>query len=229
MSVAALLVVVSTARAGGVLVLDVPGANDDCCAQKVVTLLEAQPFAAGVAADPATHRACVRLREGASVDEAALRGALASAGYPVQALARADACPDGLAPGAAREPWARFPDLDVKVVSRGEAFALRETRAASKYTVFDYGAPWCAPCFAVADSLAGYLRAHADSAVRVAWLDTPDARASFALPVAREHLSYATGLPWFVVLSPDGKKIYEGGEVAEATGAVDKHRARAKK
>ncbi len=213
----------------GVLVVDVPGANDDCCAQKVVSLLQSLPFAAQVAADPARTQACVTVREGVAVDEAALRRTLTDGGYPVTAVRTADACPDGMGASNAREPWARFPDLDVKVVSRGEAFALADARVADRYTVLDFGAPWCAPCFSVADTLAAYLRTHADTAVRVAWLDTADARASFALPVARQHLAYATGLPWLVVLDPAGKKVYEGGDAAAALAAVDKHRTKARK
>jgi thiol-disulfide isomerase/thioredoxin len=212
-----------------VLVVDVPGANDECCAQKVVTLLQSLPFAATVAADPASGQACVVLRAGVPTDDGLLQRTLADGGYPVRTLTTADVCPAALGGGGPREPWARFPDLDVKVVSRGEAFAVADVRAPGKYTLMDFGAPWCAPCFGVADTLAAYLRVNTDTAVRVAWLDTADARASFALPVARQHLAYATGLPWILVLGPDGKKLFEGGEVAAALRALDKHRAKARK
>ncbi len=208
----------------GALVLDVPGADDDCCAQKVASLLQTVDFVEAAGASLVERKACVRVKAGLAADEEILKRVLAEAGYPVAAVTPVDACPASLLPR--REPWDAHAGLDVAVVSRGASVALDTVRVDGRFTVVDFGAPWCGPCFGVADTLAGYLRDHADTAVRVIWLDAADARASFALPAAQEHLRFATALPWLVVFAPNGKRLYEGTDVAAATKAIDKRRKR---
>jgi thiol-disulfide isomerase/thioredoxin len=210
--------------APGALLLDVPGANDDCCAQKVASVLAGLPFVASAGASFDEQRACIVAREGSVLDEAAVRAALEAAGYPVKATQPVDACPPHLVPR--REPWDAYPDVDAKVVSRGEAVRLQDLRVPDGFTVVDFGAPWCGPCFTVAGELATYLRGHPDTHVRVVWLDAKDAVASFALPAAQEHLRFAAALPWFVVIDPRGKRIHEGGDAAEAMRAIDKARGK---
>ena len=204
------------------LILDVPGADDDCCAQKVASVLAALPGIVTAGASFAEKRACARAKDGASLDPSALIRALEAEGYPVAATHAVAECPTSLRPR--NEPWDAHRDVDARVVSRGEVVTLDDVRVADGYTIIDYGAPWCGPCFTVAGELAAYLRANADTHVRVVWLDAPDAVASFALPVAQAHLRYASALPWFVVLDPRGKRIHEGGDATEAARAIDKAR-----
>ena len=217
-----------TTDAGGpatrAVLLDVPGAGDDCCAQKVASVLSSVPDVESAGASFAERRACARAREGTILDPAALARALAAEGYPVTAMQPVADCPAHLLPR--REPWDAHGDVDAKVVSRGEAVKLDDVRVADGFTLVDFGAPWCGPCFTVAEALAVYLRGHPDTHVRVVWLDAKDAVASFALPAAQQHLRFASALPWFVVLDPRGKRIYEGGDVPEALGALDKARAK---
>jgi thiol-disulfide isomerase/thioredoxin len=216
----------SVALANGALLVDVPGADDDCCAQKVASILQQLPFAEAAGASFAQHRACVKLKTGVPADEASLRKALEEGGYPVAGVTPAPACPAELLPR--KEPWDAHTGLDVKVVSRGDAVDVGTLASEGRFTVVDFGAPWCGPCFTLADSLAAYLRASADVGVRVVWLDAPDARASFALPAAKQHLAFATALPWLVVLDGRGKQIYAGTDLESATRAIEKRRGKRK-
>ena len=67
------------------------------------------------------------------------------------------------------------------------------------------------------------MKAHPDIAVRAISLGD-DPKASFELPVAKQHLAFAPGIPWFVVYAPNGKKIYEGGELEKAFSKIGKSR-----
>ena len=80
------------------------------------------------------------------------------------------------------------------VVSHGEAVDLTKLAAAGKFTVYDFGAPWCEPCYGVADALKVYLGQHNDTAVRAVVLDAGDPKQSFALPVVKQYLEFAAGL-----------------------------------
>lgn len=212
----------SAAAAPGALVLEVEG-MDDCCAEKIAAALSALPFAAGVSTDPARALACVALSGPA--DEALVAAKLAEAGgYTVKTATPAESCPVVPAPAKRTSPWAGAEGLDVRVVSHGEEVDLRAVAAPGKVTIFDFGAPWCAPCWQVAARLQEVLRARPDLAVRVIDLAGADANASFALPVAGQHLQWAEGLPYFVVLSAKGKALYKGSDLEEALAAAEAKR-----
>lgn len=208
--------------APGALMLEVEG-MDDCCAEKIASALSTLPFAAGVSTDPARALACVALSGPA--DEALVRAKLAEAGgYTVKTATPAESCPQMLTPAKRTDPWAGAEGLDVRVVSHGEEVDLRAVAAPGKVTIFDFGAPWCAPCWQVAARLQEVLRARPDLAVRVVELAGADANASFALPVAKQHLQWAEGLPYFVVLSAKGKALYKGSDLDQALAAAEARR-----
>lgn len=198
----------------------VSGMDDPCCAQKVVTALQAVPAVTAVAANFEAGQAC--LQASVPLTSGALGTALASAGYSLVSLAEVEACPAGMQPAA--DPWAAAKGLDVVTISHGARVDL--TPVQGKFTVFDFGAPWCAPCHTGAALLTTYMGSHADVAARVVWLDAGDAKASFALPVVTQHLAFAEGLPWYKVVGPDGKKLYEGSVASAAITAIDRRRAR---
>jgi len=200
--------------------VQVGGADDACCAQNVSVALQSLAFvsAAAVGLD---GRACVALS--GPPDLAAIQAALAPGGYTASAVESVAACPAELAPTRA-DPWANATGLDVVVVSRGEQVDLAATLPKGKFTVVDFAASWCAPCYPAAEKLAAYLRGHADTAVRAVVLDGTDARASFALPVVKQHLQWAEGLPYLRVFGPTGKMIYEGSDVDAAIAMIDRKR-----
>jgi len=205
------------------VLVQVSGIDDDCCGQKVATALDALPFLGPVAVAWQDGRACAGLT--GALDEPALRAAVSAAGYGVASVSAVDACPSDLQPSRP-DPWAGVTALDARVVSRGEAVELEAHAAPGKFTVYDFGAPWCAPCYTTAVTLQGYLAANADVAVRVVFLEAPDAVASFALPAAAQHLAYADAIPWFVVRDPGGRTIYAGSDVERALRTIDKRRGR---
>jgi thiol-disulfide isomerase/thioredoxin len=207
----------------GRVIVNVSGMGDDCCEQQVATRLSGVPGVNAAVASAARGVAC--LSTSAAVDSGALAAALAGSDYGFVAASAAAACPDGLEP-ARKEAWDGAVGLDVRVISHGEQVDLGAHAAAGKFTVYDFGAPWCSPCFTTAARLGDYLRVNADVAVRVVTLDAGDPKQSFALPVVKQYLQFAEGLPWFKVIDLRGKPVYEGSDVEAAIRAIDKRRAR---
>jgi thiol-disulfide isomerase/thioredoxin len=218
----ALLLSVTWAAEPSVVVVTAPGIDDDCCAQKVVALLDALPFVGSAGADPALKQACGVLS--GTYDGAALAEALTAGGYPPTSAVLADACPAGTQPRV--DPWDDVGALDARVISRGETVDLAAHRSDKAFTLYDFGAPWCGPCITSAARLKAYMGQHADVALRAVVLEGADARASFAQPIVTQHLQWAQGLPWFLVHDRAGRKVYEGASVEAALSAVDKRRAR---
>lgn len=204
-----MLLLLSAAQAA-VLVVTTADIDDDCCAQKVVSEVGALAFVQAVGVDPTTDRSCVVL-EGAP-DEAALRAAFSQAGFPVQSIEPAESCPAGTIPRV--DPWAQAEGLDAQIVSRGATLAL--DAVPGKVTIYDFGAPWCGPCVVSAEALKGALRTEPRLAVRVVVLEGKDPKESFAQPVVAQHMAFAEGVPYFVVVDARGKAVYRGSDVNDA-------------
>ncbi len=207
--------------------LDIDGMTCTSCS---TTISEALMTIKGVAAVNASHlqgRACIQT-EG-RFDLEAAQAALKLAGYVLKAEQAVESCPEGLG-GNLPAPWdAHSKGLPVKTISTGEEVELDQHLAAESYTIFDFGAPWCAPCHDAAQALSDYLRKHRDVAVRVIDLSGETPEDSYQQPVVAQHLQYVTGVPWFIVHAPKGRIIYRGMEVKRAMAVMDKHRKRAAK
>ena len=213
---------IATLPAGYALV-QVSGMDDDCCAQQVATRLGSVRGVTAAVADPATGQACLSIAS--TVDPAAITQALAGSEYSLASVVSVAACPDGLVPKR-KEAWDGAEGLDVVIVSHGESVELATHAAAGKFTVYDFGAPWCQPCYGTADRLKAYLATSPDVAVRAVVLDAGDPKQSFALPVVKQYLQFAEGLPWLRVVDAKGAKVYEGADVEAAIAAIDKKRGK---
>lgn len=123
------------------------------------------------------------------------------------------------------DPWAVRGDLDVRTISTGEAVELEPHLEPGHFTVFDFGAPWCAPCHGAAAQLRPYLQEHADVAVRAVTV-AGDPGAFADQPVVKQHLRGVNGVPWFVVYAPGGEVIYKGHRVKVVERRIDRRRQR---
>ena len=103
----------------------------------------------------------------------------------------------------------------MKIISTGEKFKYKDHLSKGEYTLFDFGAPWCGPCYKTAEKLRTILKERNDLSIRVIELNAPATKA-FELPAAQQHLGFAAGIPWLVLFDKKGKKQYEGPLLDEA-------------
>lgn len=189
---------------------------DDCCAPQALATAQAHVGVSAAVRDG--DALCVELTAAAPPTTlAALAAALGAAGFAPAGPPVAATC---VAP-APVDRWAGAAGLDFAVASRGEAVPFKAMVSSGKVTVVEFGAVWCAPCAEMAATLTAAARARPGLALRAVELPGADARASFAAPVARQHLAFAEGIPWLVVLSPRGKVLYAGTEAPAALAAAD--------
>ena len=214
----------TTALADNSLVLTVEGMSCEVgCSDKVRTALGALPGVASVSVDYNASTVCVSPSGAASVDAA--RKALAVHAYEVP-TSSIGTCPSkNTAPGY-RGLWKDTQNIDAQVVSTGAKINLNKTRAADKYTVFDFGAEWCPPCKVVEKKLREALANNPRLAVRA--IDLGPFETAYNEPVFQQHLAFVPGIPWLIVLSPAGKKIYQGQDATKALAAIDKAIAKTK-
>jgi thiol-disulfide isomerase/thioredoxin len=151
-----------------------------------------------------------------------VRTAIADLGYTTKSISIVDTC-DTEAPQFPQN-WAELEGLDVVVISQGDEVTLADHAAPGKFTIYDFGAPWCAPCHVAEKMLKDYLREHDDVAVRAIVLDSQNPKDSFNLPAAHQHLRAAPGLPYFVVVNAKGKAVFKGPDVARLLKKIDKKR-----
>ena len=203
-------------------VLTIPGMTCSGCASTVHDALLGNPSVASAVVSHLEGKACIEARP--SLEFVALNAALEVAEYKISAHEPVAECPTGLR-GALPDPWdGRSEGLDVLVVSHGEEVDLKAQQVADKYTIIDFGAPWCEPCHTAAEVLVSYLQQHSDVAVRAVSLDSQAPSGSYELPVVAQHLQYVKGVPWFVVHAPGGRVLHRGMDVEAVMKVIDKHR-----
>jgi thiol-disulfide isomerase/thioredoxin len=207
------------------LVMDIEGMTCAGCRDKVRDVLSPLAFVSDVITSDSEAQICIETS--AAHDRGAIDTAIGSLGYRISAFEVADACPEGA--GKVREPWAgKTAGRDVLTISNGEEFDLSQNLVSGKFTIVDFGAPWCGPCHEAAERLAAYLDAHSDTAVRVVNLASKDVGESYALPAAQQYLQYAPGIPWFQVYDPRGRRIYQGLDLDKVLSTLAKKRAKLK-
>lgn len=149
---------------------------------------------------------------------------------PSDAIARVVVCPSGgcvlllltlIAAQGWPDPWAATGTGDVEIVSDGEAIALDQILVPDKFTIVDVGASWCSPCHDAARALRSYAQDHPDTAIRVVNLKGAP-HESMALPAS--NLAERGVLPWILVYSPEGERIYGGPKSEKATKKLDRAR-----
>jgi thiol-disulfide isomerase/thioredoxin len=173
-----------------------------------------------VRVDFESESACLETSKDVSPEQ--LSAALSTENYTLGEVAEVAEC--AVAPVVhPRDPWAKTDGVDAKIISDGFEFELDAHRVPDKFTIFDFGASWCGPCHVAANQLREILAQTPDLAVRAISLGH-DPKASFDYPVVKQHMAFASGLPWFIVVSPSGKKIYEGAKLDDALKAIKKKR-----
>lgn len=186
-----------------------PEVNCGGCEQKVRTVFSDVAGAQIVSVDIDARQICI---EGEFDHDKAIAG-LQAAGYSLGAHKDLEQCTKP----KARSLWDGV-EGDVQIVSTGERLSLRKSRVDGKYTLFDFGGPWCPPCLVSTRVLATELSTRSDLAVRA--IELGDATTAFEAPVAFQHLSDASGVPWFILFDPSGKEIYRGGDIQAVLGLL---------
>ena len=190
------------------------------CQDKIVGSLEKLPFVVSATASTASGQACAEL--GGPMQEDQFRAAITQFGYTIKRVEDVTDCdPDT---NEFPEIWADTEGLDAEVISRGEKVELEAHLVNGKWTIFDFGAPWCGPCHASEKLLRIFLRDNDDVALRAVILDSQNADESYAMPIVQQHLSSAPGLPYFLVMDDDGKVHFRGSEVDKLLKKMDKRK-----
>ena len=148
-------------------------------------------------------------------DEAEARSKLKSAGFTVTSPKSDVMC---VKPSNG-SLWANI-DGDVRIISTGARVSFRKEKVKGKYTLFDFGASWCPPCLVSTRLLTPILEKEDFLALRAIEFEG-DIQQSFESPVAFQHLSDASGLPWFVLFNPDGEEIYSGNDIQQVLALLD--------
>ena len=216
---ALLLSMTLTAQADFVRV-DIDGMICVSCETKIQQALSKLEFLESVETNTPLGLACAELT--GPIDIAAITAPIEELGYSIESIKQTASC--SVKARRFPENWADTEGLDAAVISRGEIVDLGEHNVEGKFTIYDFGAPWCGPCHVAEKMLKNYLRDHSNVAVRAIILDSDDAKESFALPAAQQHLTSAPGLPYFVVVAPNGRTIFKGSDVARALKKLDQKR-----
>ncbi len=211
------------ASAATSVVVEVDGMVCNGCQKNIAGALDALPFIEDAFASFAVGGACGTLT--GALDSERVRAAVEGAGdYTVAAIETREGCPEELRPGGLLDPWHDSGDLDVQIISEGEEVDIQAHLVPDKFTIIDFGAPWCGPCHTSAAALKPYLAEHGDVAVRAITLGGDDPRTSYALPVVEQHLKWVSGIPYFIVYAPDGREVYKGDSAEKLMKVIDKKR-----
>lgn len=214
------LVLASPARAE-VLRLNVEGMSCADCEGKLSDTLNQLEFLTNAKVSAAGRQACAELT--GALDIAALTTAVAALDYSLEGQDILGECPDITKPTRPGN-WAEAAGVDARIISKGAPVDFTASLVSDKFTIFDFGADWCGPCHAAEKFLKMYMMDNPDVAVRAIVLEGKTAKESFKHPVATQHLTKAAGLPYFVVYSPSGKRIYQGIDLPKALKKIDRKR-----
>ena len=190
------------------------------CEPKIAVGLDELPFLTNTKVSFAMKKACSEIS--GPVDEKAIASVFTELGYNIPTIQETEAC--DLQPVSTPKNWADTDGFDAAIISSGEAIELSDHQAKDKFTIYDFGAPWCAPCHAAEKLLKQYLQDNPDVAVRAVVLDSPDPTTSFNMPAAKQHLMSAPGLPYFIVTNSNGKVISRGVDLPKVLRQIDKRR-----
>jgi thioredoxin 1 len=108
--------------------------------------------------------------------------------------------------------------LDIRVISHGDAYDLPKHLAPGKYTVVDFWAEWCGPCHVLTPKIERLVKESSNVALRTIELQSWDSAAAkqatkdFKLP----------GLPYVRVYAPDGKFVgaVVGNDIAKIEALI---------
>jgi len=190
------------------------------CEGKISEALDELPFLESTTVSCDLGQACAEIK--GPIDENVVSSTLKGLGYSLLSIEEVELCE--LQKSSTPQNWQDSGALDVQIISSGETVELDDHRSEGKFTIYDFAAPWCGPCHVAEKLLKQYLSDHSDTAVRAIVLDSKDPKTSFNMPAAKQHLSSAPGLPYFVVVDPKGKVIYRGVDVPKAMKQIDKRR-----
>ena len=190
------------------------------CEGKIAEAIDGLPFLDSTTVSCDLGRACAEIQ--GPIDESVVALTLKDLGYSLLSIEEIEHCE--LPTTAAPQNWEERGDLDIQIISSGETVELDDHRSEGKFTIYDFAAPWCGPCHVAEKLLKQYLTDHNDTAVRAIVLKSKDPKTSFNMPAAKQHLSTAPGLPYFIVVDPKGKVIYRGVDVPKVMKQIDKRR-----
>jgi len=215
-----ILLIALTSAQAEMMRVEIDGMTCGGCADKVNKALDMLSFLSETNTSASAGAACSTLD--GTLDEGAVSAVITDLGYTTKAISTVDTCDADAAKFPAN--WGDVEGLDVVVISQGDEVELSDHAVAGKFTIYDFGAPWCAPCHVAEKMLKDYLREHEDVAIRAVVLDRQNPKESFNLPAAHQHLRSAPGLPYFVVVNAQGKAVFKGSDVAKLLRKIDKKR-----
>lgn len=136
-----------------------------------------------------------RLSADSSVTQEAIRGALGSIGFEAQ-------FPNDLPKAKPLTEIEKAP-LDIRVVSHGEAFKIKDHLSTGKFTIFDFYAEWCGPCHLLTPKLERLVLQNNNIALRT--IDIGNWNSDAAKQATKEY--EMPGLPYVRVYGADGDFI----------------------
>ena len=205
----------------GVLQIGVEGMSCGvACPPRIIAALDEIDGVERVDVSFSDASACLEISS--VVTELQIQTALTTANYTLSGMEVVPVCGFSLETSVA-DPWADTEGIDARVISTGQEFEIDAHHVEGNFTVFDFVASWCGPCHIGAGVLREQLRLHSDLSVRVVSLGD-DPQVSFDYPVVAQHMAFASGLPWLIVVSPTGRTLYEGSDMDRVLRVIERRR-----